>query len=69
MASIMINFKEACKILGIDTSNPKANEFKKQLPKYENPFSKVKIYKRSDVINIIDEFKPLDYQGNHSTTA
>ncbi|DAB41154.1 MAG TPA: hypothetical protein CFH81_02310 [Sulfurovum sp. UBA12169] len=69
MASIMINFKEACEILGIDTSNPKANEFKKKLPKYENPFSKVKIYKRSDVVRIIDGFKPLDYLCNHSTTA
>ena len=56
----MINFKEACEIVGIVPSNENAKILKKNLKKYNNKYSKTKIYKLSDILRILDNFESVN---------
>lgn len=56
MKDKMLNFTEVLSIIGITASHPNAPKLRDDMPKYENPYSKTKIYKASDLDNLLLSF-------------
>jgi len=55
----MINKREVLSILGIAPTSPKRLKVFKDLPKYNNPYSKTRVFKDSDVYALVDGFKEV----------
>jgi len=55
----MINKKEVLYLLGISATSPARKKVFKDLPKYENPYSKVKVFKIEDVEKLMNGFKAI----------
>ncbi len=65
----MLNFREVLSIIGIDRSHANAQKLKSDLPQYKSPYSKTKIFKMSDVVNLVEGFEISNYPDNYSTKA
>jgi len=60
----MLNKKEVLDRFGIAPESPDRKKIFDDLPKYDNPYSKTRIFKSTDVDDIIDGMKRLEDQAS-----
>lgn len=55
----MLNKKEVLDIVGISATSQERKKVFEDLPQYKNPYSKTKIFKLSDVKDLVDNFEVI----------